>query len=313
MITTLTMNPCVDHTVSIHDFRIGETNRVENTRRDVGGKGVNVSAALHQMGLPTRCLCLGHGDGVMRSHLTAAGIPYTLLEVPGTTRVNLKIFDEDSGVMTECNERGASLTEKDLEGVRRAVTEQLPDSRLLTLNGSVPPGVPETFYKELIGLAKEAGVPTGLDAGGALLRRGVEAAPLFIKPNRDELKSAFGIEVTDLTSAARACRELASSCGIGYIALSLGAEGALLVSAGGAWYTKGADIHVRGVQGAGDAMVAGLCGGLYKGETDGAVLLRLAVAAADASLEKPGTQMCTAAESAAMYARVKVETLLSDC
>ena len=76
MITTLTMNPCVDHTVSIHDFRIGETNRVENTRRDVGGKGVNVSVALHQMGLPTRCLCLGHGDGVMRGHLAATGIPF---------------------------------------------------------------------------------------------------------------------------------------------------------------------------------------------------------------------------------------------
>ena len=309
MITTLTMNPCVDHTVSIRDFRIGETNRVSQTRRDVGGKGINVSAALHQMGLPTRCLCLGHSDGVVRAHLAEAGIPFELVEVPGTTRVNLKIFDEDSSVMTECNERGAALTPSALESVRCAVTGCLSDSRFLTINGSVPPGVPETFYRDLILRARKAGVPVLLDAGGAMLRRGAEAGPLLIKPNRGELKEAFGISVSDIASAALACRDLAEEHDIGYIALSLGAEGALLVSRRGAWDTKGAEICVRGVQGAGDSMVAGFCQGFSKGETDGAALLRLAVAAADASLEKPGTQMCTAAEAAAMYGRLRVETL----
>ncbi len=306
MITTLTMNPCVDHTVTLHGLQIGGTNPVENSRRDYCGKGVNVSVALHQMGVSTRILCLGHQDGVMEKALGEKEIPYTLIPAPGAVRTNLKLFDAEDRVMTECNEKGAPLSPDVVEAARRAVADSLRDSQLLAVSGSVPPGVPETFYREIAGLAQEAGVPVILDAKGAQLRYGVEAAPLLIKPNQDELRDAFGICFDTREEAACACRKLIDRYGIGYIALSMGAEGALLVSERGAWFTRGAEITVRGVQGAGDSMVAGFCAAFAQGETDGAALLRVAVAAANASLEKEGTQMCTRQEIEMLYPRVSV-------
>ena len=310
MITTVTMNPCVDHTAAVHRLEPGETNHILETRRDPAGKGINVSMALHQMGLPTRVLSVGHSDGVIRALLEQAGIPCDLAPAPGAVRTNLKLFDRERRVMTECNERGAPLPPQTLEGMSRLLDAYLPETSLLVLSGSVPPGVPETFYWDAAFRAARAGVPVILDAGGGQLRAGAEAGPWLIKPNQAELREAFGVDAADREGTIRACRQLEERFGIQYIAVSLGAEGAMLIGREGAWYTRGAAIEVRGVQGAGDSMVAGFCAGFLRGEReDGGALLRLAVAAADASLEKPGTQMCSAADVAAMLPRVHVESL----
>lgn len=309
MITTLTMNPCVDHTAAVQRLELGETNRVTDSRRDAAGKGINVSVALRQMGLPTRALCVGHSDGVIRAALEERGIPYALAPAPGRVRTNLKLFDQERRVMTECNERGAPLPPETLEAVDQLLRQSLAETRVLALSGSVPPGVPDTFYRDAAAQARRAGVPVVLDASGALLRLGAEAGPWLIKPNRAELRDAFGIASEDRGELVRLCRELAIRLDIRYIALSMGEDGALLIGHEGAWFTRGAEITVRGVQGAGDSMVAGFCAGLLRGITDGGELLRLAVAAADASLEKPGTQMCTADEVDAMLPRVRAEAL----
>jgi 1-phosphofructokinase len=303
------MNPCVDYTVSVHDLRVGGTNRIIATRRDTCGKGINVSVALHKMGLSTLCLGISHGDGVLKSFLEESGIPYDLADAPGRIRTNIKLFDEKSRVMTECNERGDTLPAEVLEQVRCMIDGHLKKADLLVLNGSVPPGVPDFFYHELALKAKGAGVPVLMDASGPLLRAGVQAAPMLIKPNRDELLETFGVETSDIGIAVHACRELALRYGVLYIALSMGEDGALLVSRDSAWYSRGATIQVRGLQGAGDSMIAGFCMGFSSGVTDGKVLLRLAVAAAGASLEKSGTQMCSRADIDRLLPSVQAELI----
>ena len=158
-----------------------------------------------------------------------------------------------------------------------------------------PPGVSSDFYKQLGLLAKQRGVPFLLDAYGELLRQGMEASPTLIKPNAEEYEATFGVTPKPIESFCRECRQLLDQHDIPYAIVSMGEEGALLIGPYDAWYSKPVHIDVKGVQGAGDSMVAGIAWAIANGRSLGGELLRVAVACAHASLELPGTQMCDAA------------------
>lgn len=307
MITTLTMNPCVDHTASLDGLKVGGTNKIILSRDDPSGKGINVSHALNRMGCATLCLSFGHAGGQMENFLKKNRIPCRLVPASGKLRVNLKLFDSVTRVMTECNEKGSPVTEGELNAMLGLIEEQLPYTTILVLSGSVPQGVPEDFYQTVAELAHEKNVRVILDADGPLLRNGCEAAPFLIKPNLFELQNAFGFTGKTTNEAARFCRALAKEKGIELICLSMGEHGALLINHQAAWFTKGAKLDIKGVQGAGDAMVAGFCAALEKGEAHPDTLLRWAVAAANASLELEGSQMCDAKGFRDMLPRISVE------
>lgn len=293
MILTVTLNPCIDHTAEVERLVPGGTNRVISSRRDPSGKGVNVSAVLHELGAETLCLGVSREEnaGLLEGVLDAQGIPYDFLRVPGSLRTNLKLLDRSCGVMTECNEKGSPLEQESLDDFLALTRRRLPSADLLVLSGSVPPGVPSDFYRTLALAAAEQGVPVVLDANGPLLLEGLQARPVLIKPNLDELRESFGVSAADLPTLAAACREIVRAYGLLYVCLSMGADGAMLVSSEAAWHTPGSPVSVRGVQGAGDSMVAGLCLGLLHRDAP-EKLLRSAVAAAQGSLERPGTLLC---------------------
>ena len=309
-VTTVTMNPCVDRTVELAALIPGGTNPVLSSREDVSGKGINVSVALAQLGYDTLCLSFSHRGGALGRSLAGRGVPHRLAPAAGALRVNLKLFDRGARAMTECNEKGSPLSEGEYRAMADLVEEVLPASRLLVLSGSLPPGAPVDCYRSMAEAARAAGCPVLLDASGPALREGVLAAPLLIKPNREELEAAFGLPAASLPQAAASCRGLIRAQGVGMVCLSMGAEGALLVTREGAWFSPGAPIQVRGVQGAGDSMVAGFCAGLMEEkELPPAELLRWAVAAAHASLEREGTQMCDRAGFARMLPRIPVKKM----
>ena len=193
MILTVTLNPCIDRTLTVFNFREGGTTPVSATRTEIGGKGLNVSRALKNLGAPTLCLGFSHekGGSDLRSTLDESAIPYDLEEIPGELRMNIKIFDESNRTMSELNDKGCPVSEDAVNRMIDRIVSHFKDAELLVLAGSVPPGVPADIYKILLEKAKDYDLPVILDASGALLLNGIEGKPWLIKPNIDELSATL--------------------------------------------------------------------------------------------------------------------------
>ncbi|MBQ8814118.1 MAG: 1-phosphofructokinase family hexose kinase [Lachnospiraceae bacterium] len=309
MITTLTLNPCIDHTIEIGGLEIGGTNRIKKVKKNVGGKGINVCTALTQLGYETAGLIFSYEREAvpLAEHLTARGSGCRAISVPGELRTNIKVFDTVSREMTEFNESGCPVPESAAEEMLSLIKEQLPETEILVVTGSVPPGVPADFYRRAITLAKKVGVMTILDADGELFREGLKAKPTMIKPNLGELQRYLGKTLNSEQEIIDAAEELVRS-GIEYVCVSVGADGAYLVCRDGAYHTKGAQIEVKGVQGAGDSLVAGFSIGLLEQKCPGE-MLKLAVACADGSLIHEGTEMCTKMDVDRLIGEIKLRSI----
>ena len=310
MILTVTLNPCIDHTADVESFTPGATNRVLSSRRDPSGKGVNVSIVLRRLGIRTVCAGVTRAEnrGLLEETVEAHHIAHDFVTAPGALRVNLKIFDRAAGVMTECNEKGSPLPPESLGEFLELLDRRLPEARMLVLSGSVPPGVPDDIYKTIGLMARKAGVPVVLDAKGPLLHHGLEARPVLIKPNLDELRETFGVAPQTAAETGTVCRAILRETGLTYLCLSMGAKGALLATRDGVWVTPGSKVEVRGIQGAGDSMVAGLCAGILRCE-EPEKLLAGGAAAAQGSVEKPGTLLCEREDYLRFLTKVPVQRL----
>lgn len=309
MITTLTLNPCIDRTVAVNGFTYGGTNHVNHSRCDVSGKGINVSIALKNLGETTCCLGFNYEDdsSLLTDFLNQRQIAHDFLTVTGQLRTNIKIFDQKTSVMSELNEPGSHVKQESVDRLMEKAEEYLPKTELLVLDGSVPPGVPKDIYGSLTERAARYGVRTVIDAYGSLLLEGIKARPYLIKPNKDELEEAFGEKIATGADALRVSRRIIAE-GVTLVCVSLGKEGALMVSKDKAYFSPGADIAVKGVQGAGDSLVAGMCFAAVH-NMPYAEMLRHGVAVAHGSLMQEGTQMCTLESFRQMLPRITVQEM----
>lgn len=310
MITTLTLNPCIDHTIKVQGLSIGGTNLVKKVKKEVGGKGINVSTALVQLGCETRALIFSHERELVSvaDELKKRGILCEGILVPGELRTNLKVFDCTAREMTEFNESGSPVPEAAEEKMVALTKKTLANTDILVVSGSVPPGVSGDIYRRIIELAKGAGVMTILDADRELFAEGIKAKPTLIKPNRGELERFLGKTLNSAKEIVDAATELVKD-GIPYVCVSVGAGGAYLVCEDGPYHTKGAEIEVRGVQGAGDSLVAGFAIGLMERRSP-AECLKLAVACANASLIREGTGMCRKEDVKRLIGQIEVKKMI---
>ncbi len=309
MFTTLTLNPCIDRTTYIRGLTYGEYNAVVQSNVDISGKGINVSVCCAQLGLPTHAVYYNYlnDKDTVPGFLAEKGVPGTAIDVPGSIRMNIKLFDLESSVMTECNEKGTPVSEEAVQMAYDAVLDQIDASTAVILTGSVPPGVPTDFYYKLILEIKKRGKIAFLDADKDLLIKGVEAIPDYIKPNRSELQRLVGRELRSNDAIIDAAQDLLRK-GIKHICVSMGGDGALMCDETGVVYAKPSKIDVRGVQGAGDSLVTGILMAI----TEGLGLedtLRYAVAVANGSLIREGTLMCTPENFRMMLPLVEVERI----
>ena len=295
-IVTVTMNPCIDRTITIEKpIEIGGTHRVSATREEVSGKGINVSGLLKNWNIPTKCLGFdfrGSKLPVARA-LRDRGIPAWLHSVDGKLRCNIKVFDNTERTMTEFNEKGMEVRSEDIEAICLLIEKQLNEmdqDDLFVLTGSVPPGVPTDFYKQVIKRAREKGIRTVLDASGDLLKEGITAKPFALKPNKEELETILGHKIKSEEEICEVCKFLIEQ-GIDYICVTLGEKGAMLICQNGIYCANPLDIEVKGIQGAGDSVVAGMCVAISEGK-EPKDILKYAMAAAAGSLILEGTQMC---------------------
>lgn len=281
MIVTLTMNPSVDRTASLPGpLTVGGVNRIAAVDDGPGGKGVNVTRVLAAGGAATTAVLPAPSEDPFVTMCSDAGVPVRVVPTSTGVRVNLTVTDPD-GTTTKLNAPGPAPDARALDAVRATVTGLAADARWVVLCGSLPSGVPDDFYADLVMRLRSAGARVAVDTSdgplAALAARMPDAAPDLVKPNGEELGQLAGVDGAEIErraatgdfapvlDAATALRNR----GVGATLVTLGGAGAVLVDDGShnnsdsdddevtAWHATTAGIRVRSTVGAGDSSLAG--------------------------------------------------------
>lgn len=312
-LVTLTLNPAIDQTVTLDALTPGSVHRARSVWADAGGKGVNVACCLADWGLTVAATgVLGQDNAAPFAGLLAAkGIDDRFVWIPGETRTNLKLLDAASSDTTDINLPGLDIGPSTVEAVRAVLAELTGPGSLAVLAGSLPRSVPIDTYARLTSELKRRGARVVLDASGpalaAALAAGRESLPDAIKPNQHELEEWAGRPLPAIADVLDAARTLQRG-GIALVCVSLGAEGALFVSAEGACRALPPPTRVASTVGAGDALVAGLVAGLHD-RLALPDLARRALAFAAGKLSRTGANLPGRDEVAALAAEIRVERL----
>jgi 1-phosphofructokinase family hexose kinase len=309
MIITVTLNPAIDQTLVLSRFVAGDTLRVKSSRLDPGGKGINVSRVVKELGGET--VAMGFAPGGLGRYivqtLEAQGIECDFIHTAGETRTNITILDESRHMHTILSDPGPRTDPQYLEDLKVRIRKRLRPGDWLVLAGSIPPPLTADIYWEMIHEAAQAQVHTVLDADGAALAAGAAAHPQILKGNRRELERLLGRHLDDEESTVEAARQVRDS-GIEQVYVTRGREGAVAAIDDG--FYRGIAPRVRAVSavGSGDAFLGGvvltLSGG---GSIEDA--LRLGIAAGTAAVLTPGTELCRRREVDILLPRVKVQRI----
>lgn len=265
MIVTVTMNPAVDRTVSIESLHRGGLNRIQKAESDAGGKGINVSKTLKVLGADSTAtgFLAGTAGKKIEEQLKIQGIQTDFLWIKGETRTNTKV-QEIGGCVTEFNEPGPEVSEEDRNKLLEKLEDYAGENVLFVLAGSLPRGVPDGFYGEIIRRVHKKGAKVLLDADGERFRSGCEAGPEIVKPNREELLEYAGIarsvsmtKEEESQIIGKTVRDLFEK-GVKRIVVSMGKEGALMRERGFAAAAEAIPVEVQSTVGAGDAFAAAL-------------------------------------------------------
>lgn len=306
---TVTLNPCIDKTITVNKLEVGGLNRVGKTRIDAGGKGINMGKALKALGAEAVLtgFIAGEDGKKLCTMLNNAELYHDFVIVSGETRTNMKIFDEATGLVTEVNESGFAVSDEEQAAFLSKLELLLRESEILLLGGSLPRGVKSDFYARCADIAKRANVPVLLDADGAALEAGISAKPDIIKPNADELSRLVGKPLNGERDIASAAKTLVDG-GVGMVLCSMGASGAVLVSHNFAIRSFAPKIHVQGTVGAGDTMGAAFCYAYYN-RKELAQCLAFATAAGTATAAKAGSEVSGTGEANSFLGKVRIEKI----
>lgn len=265
-IATVTLNPAIDHTAAIANFRAGEVNRVEWEQIDPGGKGVNVAAFLAEFGFSVAVSGFLGVDNqtLFQRFFDQKGIQNHFVTIAGKTRVNIKIIATDRQQVTDINFPGQSPQSTEIATLHHAIANLAEEYGWFILSGSLPSGVPSDIYGKLIATLKAADRTVVLDASGASLKQAIAFAPYAIKPNLEELQEFVGHPLLDEAAIVQAMQTLLAQ-GIHTVIVSMGARGAMFAETNAMMHVQSPPIEVVSTVGAGDAMVAGFVTGQLRG------------------------------------------------
>jgi 1-phosphofructokinase len=285
VIITVTPNPAVDRTVFIDALHPGKIMRSSRSWSEPSGKGVNVSLALAAHHRPTRAvLPVGGPAGAhLVEMLNQAGLDHQPVPIAGEVRVNISLIQPD-GIVTKINEPGPALTDAEGHALLDAARSHARSGGWLAGCGSLPSGLTDDYYAQLVETGHRAGNQVVIDTSGPALIKALAAGPDLIKPNADELADAAGGTITTIGDVLDAAQELRTR-GAGAVLASLGADGALLVTAAGALHGAAPVDDVVSTVGAGDAMLAGY----LSASADPDTALRTALAWGAAAVQHHGT------------------------
>lgn len=289
VIYTVTFNPSLDYIVSVKDFRPGMTNRTSSELMLAGGKGINVSIVLGNLGIKSTALgfIAGFtGDEIVR-RLHNSGINSEFIKInDGISRINIKLKSIDG---TEINGQGPHIDSSHIEQLMNRL-RRLESGDILVLAGSIPAGISDNIYKDIMDMLKDKGVQIVVDATSRLLTNVLEYKPFFIKPNQHELGDIFNVTLNTQEEVIPYALEL-KKMGAVNVCVSMGGKGAILVADDGNVYkAKSPDGILKNSVGAGDSLVAGfLSGWIEKKDYEYAFRKGVATGSASAFSERLAT------------------------
>ena len=291
MIYTVTLNPAIDKTIVIDEYRRNEVNRSMVSRKDVGGKGINVSKVLKVLGVDSVCTgILGEeNSNFFLDYLKSLKIENDFFKIPGENRTNIKIVEKNYETITDINDRGFVIKKNEIDNFLDYFMKLVKEEDLVVLSGSLPEGLETDIYEEIIHRLKEKSVKVILDADGSPMINGIKAVPYAIKPNIHELQNVVDVDEKDINSVLKGGKKLIEK-GIEKVLISLGVEGAVYITRNNSYYSKGMEVMVKSTVGAGDAMVAGLIYAMENNLSDFETL-KLAIACATAKVMTEGTKI----------------------
>ncbi|MGB7595128.1 MAG: 1-phosphofructokinase [Erysipelotrichaceae bacterium] len=265
MITTVTLNPAIDRTLTLENLHLGGVNRILSSSEKMGGKGLNVSIVLHALGVETIAVGLiGKKNKDATSDLMKSlEFHKEFQEIPALTRTNTKLIDRQKKQTTDLNEAGFNVKASDMRTFSERLKTWAMRSDYTVLSGSLPAGLPDDTYRKIMQEHMQLS-EFMLDADGDALVEGVKAHPFLIKPNLDELNVAFHQNLHTNEEITEYCHMLIETYDIGMILVSLGENGSLLVTHDTAYHASALPIDVVSTVGAGDAMLAGFLAGLSR-------------------------------------------------
>ncbi|MFI3325323.1 MAG: 1-phosphofructokinase [Clostridia bacterium] len=291
MILTVTLNTAIDKQYIINEMKPQSVMRVLEVMDTAGGKGLNVSRVA-SLGDEKVC-AMGFVGGNAGKHFLSLiddeNIESSFTFADGETRNCINIRDHATGKSTEFLEPGFKVEEQDLQNFINDYKANLKNADIVTINGSMPKGVPTDFYKTLIEIAKEQNIDVILDTSGDALKVSLEAKPWLVKPNTDEIQQILDINVDNLEEIIEAAHKI-RAIGPENVAVSLGKDGVLVVTANGVYKGITPDIPVKNTVGCGDSMVAGFAVGKKRGwSMEDTIAYAVAVSTANALSLGTGT------------------------
>jgi 6-phosphofructokinase 2 len=308
LIYTVTLNPALDRSIEIEEFVYDDANRVRLEERYAGGKGIDASRVIKVLGGDSVALgFVGGFHGMeLEQRLLRQGVKCDFVETRGETRTNILIFERKKKSHTSLNASGPDVNEVEVKELIEKI-KKLDNPNYVIVSGSIPGGIPKDIYKEIITIAKSKGAVTALDADGEVMIRGIDATPFIIKPNLHEIARLLDRKVDGVSDAAQAAKEMKDR-GIPIVIVSMGGDGAVLVSDGISLLGIPPKVEVDSTVGAGDSFLAAFVLS-HSRKMDIRECLRLGVAAGAAASMTPGTELARKEDVDDIIPRVTIEEI----
>lgn len=307
-IVTFTINPAIDIFVNVGQVAPTLKLRCSSPKRDPGGGGINVARVVHRLGGDAAAIYpTGGAIGKLLQRLVEReGIDSLVTPSHAETRENFTAFEKDSGEQFRFVLPGSPLHRAEWEACLDKLTT-LPDRpQFVVASGSIPPGVPDDFFARVARHAKALGAKCVIDTSGVALKAALAEGVALVKPNLVELSDLVGMPLDSDAERIAACRRLTGDGRAQAVALTLGEDGALLVTADRAWRAQPMNIEVVSTVGAGDSFLGGLVAALASGRPPDEAF-RVAVAAASAAVMSPGTELCREKDVQRLLPQVTVD------
>lgn len=273
MILTVTLNPSVDQTLYVGHLEVGDTNRVQHTETDAGGKGANLSRVAAEFAVRTVATGFlgGHAGLLVRHVLEKEGVEADFVPISGHTRINYNIESQEGGPPTTLNSKGPQIQDEEWQTLLEKVERWLSEARWLAIGGSQPPGLPPDAMAQIEAKARAAGVRVLVDADGEAMRQAMAIGPDLIKPNAKEAGRLLGRSVESEEETLDAARELLTQMSEHaddpVVVISRGKAGAVMATKSGPWRGISPQVVAKSTVGSGDSLLAGMLAANVLGES----------------------------------------------
>jgi 1-phosphofructokinase family hexose kinase len=309
-VITICLNTAIDNIVEIENFECGIVTNSKYSKYYPSGKAINTARTIASYGENVLALgFVGEAELPFFKSLNSRNLHISLKKAIGRTRTNITLIDKNHELIIHVRGSGYKLTKNELLEIMTELSLVASQDDIVVISGSIPPGLPLSSFKQIILHCKKLGLKVILDSSGKFLKNAISALPYVLKPNMEELKELFGMNISSESEIVSATKQL-NNLGIELVFVSNGSEGVILTKRNQEGYWKAnvklEDVKYKGEEiGCGDAMVGGISIGL-KNNYDIDSLLRIAVSCGAANLLKEGPGVCNKMDISKFFKNVSV-------